>query len=158
MFSLVVSIRAGEAIHLTRADTVIFVELEYVPTALKQAEDRIHRRGQKASCLVLHLVAKFDETWSSLQNFDESLIDINGPKMERIGSVLDEDTSNLVASEARSQIAAQILQNMEASLRTLRPRLPPLHNLQWSTKRRYPHRKSHNAKEAGPKSTLIENP
>ena len=101
---------AGEAIHLTRADTVIFVELEYVPTALKQAEDRIHRQGQKASCLVLHLVAKFDETWSSLQNFDESLIDIIGSKMERIGSVLDEDTSNLVASEARSQIAAQILQ------------------------------------------------
>ncbi len=105
---------AGEAITLTRADTVIFVELDWVPTALLQAEDRIHRGGQIASCLVLHLTAKFDASLVHLQNLDEYLIDVIGSKMDRIGSVLDEDQSNLVASEAKSAFAGQLLHQVGA--------------------------------------------
>ena len=102
---------AGEAITLTRADTVIFVELDWVPAALLQAEDRIHRVGQKGNCLVLHLIAKFadDEAWATLQNLDESLIDIIGTKMDRIGSVLDEDQSNLVDNNVESAVINQLL-------------------------------------------------
>lgn len=39
---------AGEALTLTRADTCIFVEFDWVPAAMLQAEDRGHRIGQKA--------------------------------------------------------------------------------------------------------------
>jgi superfamily II DNA or RNA helicase len=107
---------AGEAITLTRADTVIFVELDWVPAALLQAEDRIHRVGQKASCLVLHLIAKFDDPWSSLHNLDESLIDIIGAKMDRIGSVLDEDQSNLISNGARNEITTQLIRKYKGAV------------------------------------------
>ena len=51
---------AGESITLTRAETVIFVELDWVPGALLQAEDRGHRAGQTASGYqIIHLTAEF---------------------------------------------------------------------------------------------------
>ena len=40
---------AGEALTLTRADTCVFVELDWVPAAMHQAEDRGHRPGQTAA-------------------------------------------------------------------------------------------------------------
>ena len=50
---------AGEAITLTRAETVIFVELAWVPGDLLQAEDRGHRAGQRAPKYhIVHLVAE----------------------------------------------------------------------------------------------------
>jgi superfamily II DNA or RNA helicase len=39
---------AGEALTLTRADTCVFVEFDWVPAAMLQAEDRGHRIGQLA--------------------------------------------------------------------------------------------------------------
>ncbi len=85
---------AGEAITLTRADTVVFAELDWVPAALLQAEDRIHRVGQKCNCQVIQLIAKIDRT-----NLDEEMILIIGSKLERIGQVLDEDTNNIIEAE-----------------------------------------------------------
>ena len=47
---------AGAGITLTRASTVIFVEIDWNPATLSQAEDRLCRIGQKKMVHVLHLV------------------------------------------------------------------------------------------------------
>ena len=47
---------AGAGITLTRASTVIFVEIDWNPATLSQAEDRLCRYGQKKMVHVLHLV------------------------------------------------------------------------------------------------------
>ncbi|HHV41230.1 MAG TPA: SWF/SNF helicase family protein [Clostridiaceae bacterium] len=47
---------AGVGITLTAASTEIFVELDWVPANISQAESRCHRIGQLGSVLVQHLV------------------------------------------------------------------------------------------------------
>ena len=49
---------AGVGLTLTAADTMIFVEDDWVPATLEQAEARIHRIGQKSSVLFQHLIVE----------------------------------------------------------------------------------------------------
>jgi uncharacterized protein (DUF3820 family) len=63
------SIRAsGLGISLTAASHVVFVEMDWSPSIIQQAEDRCHRVGQKASVLVQYLYFKgtIDEHLSQL--------------------------------------------------------------------------------------------
>ena len=96
---------AGEAITLTRADTVIFVELDWVPAALLQAEDRIHRVGQRRNCQIIQLVARMPD----MVNLDEIMVDLIGAKVARIGTVLDEDTTNIISSRIQAQLHERLL-------------------------------------------------
>lgn len=47
---------AGAGITLTKASTVVFIEIDWNPATLSQAEDRLCRIGQKKMVHVLHLV------------------------------------------------------------------------------------------------------
>lgn len=47
---------AGIGLTLTAASTVVFIEIDWVPTVLTQAEDRLCRIGQKKMVHVIHLV------------------------------------------------------------------------------------------------------
>jgi SWI/SNF-related matrix-associated actin-dependent regulator 1 of chromatin subfamily A len=76
------SIRAaGMGITLTAASTVVFMELDWSPASMIQAEDRAHRIGQPESVLVQHLVID----GSIDQRMSKILID----KADMIGQILD---------------------------------------------------------------------
>ena len=47
---------AGSGITLTRANTAVFVEIDWVPATMSQAEDRLCRIGQRKMVHVIHLV------------------------------------------------------------------------------------------------------
>lgn len=49
---------AGVGINLTKSDTCIFLEQDWVPARMAQAIDRLHRIGQESNVQVIYLVAK----------------------------------------------------------------------------------------------------
>jgi SWI/SNF-related matrix-associated actin-dependent regulator 1 of chromatin subfamily A len=48
---------ASTGITLTRASCMLFVELDWNPATLRQAEDRIHRIGQSKACDIRYVIA-----------------------------------------------------------------------------------------------------
>lgn len=84
---------AGEGLNMHRADTVVFLELDWNPTVMLQAIDRIHRLGQGAqSCHIIHLLCD-----DLLDRFVRKLV--LDRKVNLIEAVLDEKV-NLFANAA----------------------------------------------------------
>lgn len=52
----IVSITVAVGFHLTASRYAVAVELDWRPTVMQQAEDRLHRIGQKQEVLIDHLV------------------------------------------------------------------------------------------------------
>ena len=77
---LIVGIRGAQGYNLTKASNALFVEMLYVPSDLRQAEDRHHRIGQKNSVNIYYLVAQ--GTW------DEQMLNILNSKSEVIGEIM----------------------------------------------------------------------
>lgn len=95
---------AGVGLTLTASSHVVFVEIDWVPATLTQAEDRCHRIGQTESVLVQHLVlaGSLDERMSRFviekQNVTDLALDV-----DTFG-----DVSNRPIAETTEQLRARI--------------------------------------------------
>lgn len=72
-------------VTLTRASDMLFVERWWVPTREEQAEDRIHRRGQKGSVTIHYLMAT--------STVDERLAEVVDKKRDIIKNVMGSETT-----------------------------------------------------------------
>ena len=79
---IVCSLRAaGQGLTLTRASNVAFLELDWTPARLAQAEDRCHRIGQASAVTAWYLLAP--------DTIDETMAELLDHKRGVIGAVTD---------------------------------------------------------------------
>ena len=92
------SIRAaGLGITLTAASVVLFAELDWTPSAMVQAEDRLHRIGQRDSVFVQHLVVD--------GSIDQRMATILIAKAATIDAILD----GKMPAEAQESVLDSVL-------------------------------------------------
>ena len=75
---------AGVGLTLTAADTVVFIDKTYTPALQVQAEDRLHRIGQKDNVTVISLLAK--------DTIDQGLEELLANKSATIRSIVERST------------------------------------------------------------------
>ena len=98
---IVVGLRAGNlGINLTRAKYVIFAELDWSPAIHRQAEDRLHRIGQKNTVFAYYLIGK--------RTLDEHVANILVDKSYEIDAIMDETQDAYENKEKAKLILAQI--------------------------------------------------
>ena len=98
---MIAGLRAGNVgINLTKASYVIFAELDWSPAIHRQAEDRLHRIGQKNTVFAYYLVGN--------GTLDEHVADILVDKSYEIDTILDAKTESFENKERAKLILAQI--------------------------------------------------
>ena len=98
---IIVGLRAGNlGINLTRAKYVIFAELDWSPAIHRQAEDRLHRIGQKNTVFAYYLIGK--------RTLDEHVANILVDKSYEIDAIMDESHDPYENKEKAKLILAQI--------------------------------------------------
>jgi SWI/SNF-related matrix-associated actin-dependent regulator 1 of chromatin subfamily A len=111
---------AGTAITLTAASHVIFVELEWVPGNMSQAEDRTHRKGQHNAVLVQHLVLEgsMDATMARTLISKQAVLDATMDDPIALGAipVLPVEGEPETANVSRQRITAESLGLTEAEV------------------------------------------
>ena len=80
---LIITVAGAEGIDLFAASHIIFVEREWTPAKEEQAEDRLHRHGQKSAVTCHYLIAR--------NTVDERLADVVHQKRDLFGQVLSQD-------------------------------------------------------------------
>ena len=98
---MIAGIRAGNVgINLTRAKYVIFAELDWSPAIHRQAEDRLHRIGQKNTVFAYYLIGS--------GTLDDHVANILVDKSYEIDAIMDESTENYENKDKAELILAQI--------------------------------------------------
>ena len=98
---MIAGLRAGNlGINLTKARYVIFAELDWSPAIHRQAEDRLHRIGQKNTVFAYYLIGN--------GTLDDHVADILVDKAFEIDSVMDGKEESFENKEKARLILAQI--------------------------------------------------
>jgi SNF2 family DNA or RNA helicase len=98
---MIAGIRAGNVgINLTRAKYVIFAELDWSPAIHRQAEDRLHRIGQKNTVFAYYLIGN--------GTLDDHVASILVDKSYEIDAILDETSDTYENKDKAALILAQI--------------------------------------------------
>ncbi|NND86085.1 MAG: DEAD/DEAH box helicase [Nitrosopumilus sp.] len=98
---MIAGLRAGNVgINLTRAKYVIFAELDWSPAIHRQAEDRLHRIGQKNTVFAYYLIGN--------GTLDDHVANILVDKSYEIDAIMDETVDNYENKNKAELILAQI--------------------------------------------------
>lgn len=90
---------AGVGLTLTAASHVVFGELDWVPGNVSQAEDRLHRIGQRDSVLVQHLVFE--------GSIDQRMAAVIIEKQAVIEAAVNRPTGAVEMSEAQAAVVEE---------------------------------------------------
>ena len=102
---MIAGLRAGSlGINLSRARYVVFAELDWSPAIHRQAEDRLHRIGQKETVFAYYLIGK--------GTLDDRVAGVLVDKGQEIDGILDDDTQSYDTGERARLILAQIRDQM----------------------------------------------
>lgn len=98
---MIAGLRAGNVgINLTRAKYVIFAELDWSPAIHRQAEDRLHRIGQKNTVFAYYLIGN--------GTLDDHVANILVDKSYEIDAIMDETVDSYENKDKAKLILAQI--------------------------------------------------
>ena len=98
---MIAGIRAGNVgINLTKAKYVIFAELDWSPAIHRQAEDRLHRIGQKNTVFAYYLIGN--------GTLDDHVASILVDKSYEIDAIMDETVETYENKDEAALILAQI--------------------------------------------------
>ncbi|RDJ31152.1 MAG: ATP-dependent helicase [Crenarchaeota archaeon] len=98
---MIAGLRAGNVgINLTRARYVIFAELDWSPAIHRQAEDRLHRIGQKNTVFAYYLIGN--------GTLDDHVANVLVDKSYEIDAIMDEKAESYENKEKAQLILAQI--------------------------------------------------
>ena len=105
---MIAGLRAGNlGINLTRAKYVIFAELDWSPAIHRQAEDRLHRIGQKNTVFAYYLIGN--------DTLDDHVAKILVDKSYEIDTVMDEVSESFENKEKAELILAQIQDRLNST-------------------------------------------
>lgn len=98
---MIAGIRAGNVgINLSRAKYVIFAELDWSPAIHRQAEDRLHRIGQKNTVFAYYLIGQ--------GTLDDHVANVLVDKSYEIDAIMDESVDSYENKGKAELILAQI--------------------------------------------------
>ena len=98
---MIAGLRAGNVgINLTRAKYVIFAELDWSPAIHRQAEDRLHRIGQKNTVFAYYLIGN--------GTLDDHVANVLVDKSYEIDTIMDETADSYENKDKAELILAQI--------------------------------------------------
>lgn len=107
---MIAGLRAGNVgINLTRARYVIFAELDWSPAIHHQAEDRLHRIGQKGTVFAYYLIGN--------GTLDEHVAQVLVDKSYEIDTIMDNKAESFENKEKAQLILAQIQDKIKSITR-----------------------------------------